>query len=185
MNQDFSPQMLIFSLSQRCISNPETKHPSSFRAIQYIIDLQSRFACNSFILLLSCCYFYQLLHKFWIVLTCDSLGIELSHWELSTKKDTWFALYNFHLILFLCILQNKTMEMMIYLSNNTKLFKIRYTTDVDTPRFAGYVCLYLNSAVNPIVYSLCNRKYRQAFRETFLPQSLLSKCLDKQTDRSA
>ena len=74
---------------------------------------------------------------------------------------------------------------MIYLSTNTKLFKIRYLSDVDTPRFVGYVCLYLNSAVNPIVYSLCNQKYRQAFRETFLPQSLLSKCLDKQADRSA
>ena len=33
--------------------------------------------------------------------------------------------------------------------------------------WTGKVCISLNAAINPLIYSACNVKYRQAFMQTF------------------
>ena len=64
---------------------------------------------------------------------------------------------------------------MLFTMNKTTYLSGLNLADLDTARWAARICLYLNSAVNPIIYSLCNNKYRQAFMEVFAPKLCLKR----------
>ena len=53
--------------------------------------------------------------------------------------------------------------------------------------WTGKVCISLNAAINPLIYSACNAKYRQAFMQTFpflgfRTRKQVSKRLDRKID---
>ena len=68
---------------------------------------------------------------------------------------------------------------MLFIMNKTTYLGGVSLLDLDTARWAARICLYLNSAVNPIIYGLCNNKYRQAFMEVFAPKLCLKRFGEK------
>ena len=62
-----------------------------------------------------------------------------------------------------------------YLYRLTKWIPARGALTYWTWELVGKICVYANTALNPLIYTGFNSRYRQAYLETFTPKCLIGK----------
>ena len=71
--------------------------------------------------------------------------------------------------IFISFCQTKSYDCMQHYTLVVPTFYGWLYKDIHTFIWMGKICMYLNSAINQLVYSLCSARYRQEYMTTFLP----------------